>query len=107
MNEKITKLKTEIKNLNIDIIPPLKEQKSILLVKQKELKKQEDNVKLEKKKLKIVTILRALMKDLPSRLLPNYINRINAKATEILQSIIPESDIQGIILNNDYSLQIN
>ncbi|MHA1442932.1 MAG: hypothetical protein ACTSPK_13895, partial [Candidatus Heimdallarchaeota archaeon] len=107
MNEKITKLKTEIKNLNNDIIPPLKEQKSNLLVKQKKLKKQEDNVKLEKKKLEIVTILRALMKDLPSRLLPNYINRINAKATEILQSIIPESDIQGIILNNDYSLQIN
>jgi len=107
MNEKITKLKTEIKNLNNDIIPPLKEQKVILLKKQKELKKHEINVKLEKKKLEIVTILRALMKDLPSRLLPNYINRINAKATEILQSIIPESDIQGIILNDDYSLQIN
>lgn len=107
MNETITKLKTEIKNLKNDIIPPLKEQKSILLGKQKELTKQVDDVKLEKKKLEIVTILRALMKDLPSRLLPNYINRINAKATEILQSIIPESDIQGIILNDDYSLQIN
>ena len=107
LNNKITSLKTEIKNLKNDIIPPLKEQKTLLLNKQKELKKQEACIKLEKKKLEIVAILRALMKDLPSRLLPNYINRINAKATEILQSIIPESDIQGIILNDDYSLHIN
>ena len=46
------------------------------------------------------------MRELPNRLLPNFIQRINKTATEILQSIVPGSDIQNIVLEDDYSLKI-
>jgi len=95
-----------IKSLNEQIIPPLIERKNNLLEKEKNLKKKESNLKLENKKCEITSILRALMRELPNRLLPNFIERINRAATDILQNILPGSDIQSIILNDDYSLSI-
>ncbi|MHA1123296.1 MAG: hypothetical protein ACTSPC_10925 [Candidatus Heimdallarchaeota archaeon] len=95
-----------VKSLNEQIIPPLIERKNNLLEKEKNLKKKESNLKLENKKREITSILRALMRELPNRLLPNFIERINRAATDILQNILPGSDIQSIILNDDYSLSI-
>ncbi len=102
----ISALESSVNMLANEVIPPLLERKRKLQVKEKELKKTESDLKLENKKKEIVSILRALMRELPNRLLPNFIERINNAATEILQSIIPGSDIQSIILNDDYSLNI-
>lgn len=95
-----------ITSLNEQVIPPLIEQKNNLLIKESNLKEKDANLKLENKKREITIILRALMRELPNRLLPNFIERINLAATDILQNIIPSSDIQSIILNSDYSLNI-
>lgn len=95
-----------ITSLNEEVIPPLIEQKNNLLIKKSNLKEKDDNLKLENKKREITIILRALMRELPNRLLPNFIERINLAATDILQNIMPGSDIQSIILNADYSLNI-
>ncbi|MBK5114152.1 MAG: SMC family ATPase [Candidatus Heimdallarchaeota archaeon] len=95
-----------ITSLNEEVIPPLIKQKNNLLVKKSDLKEKDACLKLENKKREITIILRALMRELPNRLLPNFIERINLAATDILQNIIPGSDIQNIILNADYSLNI-
>ncbi len=102
----ISAKQTSIKTLIEDIIPPLIDQKNNLLQKESEVKEKESALQLENKKKEITTILRGLMRELPNRLLPTFIERINSAATEILQSIIPGSDIQSIVLNDDYSLNI-
>jgi len=106
LGETISSKKTNIKNLKEDIIPPLVERQESLLKNETDLHKKEIILTLENKKKEITSILRGLMRELPNRLLPNFIERINTTATEILQSIIPGSDIQNIVLNDDYSLQI-
>ncbi|GAH05078.1 unnamed protein product, partial [marine sediment metagenome] len=70
-----------ITSLNDEVIPPLVEQKNNLLTKESDLKEKDDNLKLENKKREITIILRALMRELPNRLLPNFIERINLAAT--------------------------
>ncbi|MBN1328531.1 MAG: SMC family ATPase [Candidatus Heimdallarchaeota archaeon] len=102
----ISAKETAIKSLVEDIIPPLIEQKNSLLQKENEVKEKEKSLQLENKKREITSVLRGLMRELPNRLLPTFIERINSTATEILQSIIPSSDIQSIVLNDDYSLNI-
>ncbi|HUT82174.1 MAG TPA: SMC family ATPase [Candidatus Bathyarchaeia archaeon] len=102
----ISAKEASIKSLVEDIIPPLIEHKNDLLQKESEVKEKEKSLQLENKKKEITSILRGLMRELPNRLLPTFIERINSTATEILQSIIPGSDIQSIILNDDYSLSI-
>jgi len=106
LSNEISGKESLVKSLNEQIIPPLLEQKNNLLEKEKNLKEKESNLKIENKKREITSILRALMRELPNRLLPNFIERINRAATDILQNIIPGSDIQSIILNDDYSLDI-
>ncbi len=106
MSEKIASYNTSILALKDVIIPPLEKQKIALQEKMKQLNELDNKSKQENKKKKIVSILRSLMRELPNRLLPNYIERISNTATEILQSIAPESDIQSIIVNDDYSLNI-
>ncbi len=106
LSNEISGKESLVKSLNEQIIPPLLEQKNNLLEKEKNLKEKESNLKLENKKREITSILRALMRELPNRLLPNFIERINRAATDILQNILPGSDIQSIILNDDYSLSI-
>ncbi|NHJ38996.1 MAG: hypothetical protein FK731_03115 [Asgard group archaeon] len=106
LGNKISSKETIIKSLNEDIIPPLIEQINKLEKKENQLKEKEIERKQEIKKKEITSILRGLMRELPNRLLPNFIERINNTATEILQSIIPGSDIQNIVLNDDYSLNI-
>jgi exonuclease SbcC len=88
------------------VIPPLEEFVNHLIKKERELKEAEKKHEQETKKKIITSILRELMRELPNQLLPNFITRINETATDILQSIIPGSDIQGILLNDDYSLSI-
>ncbi|TET30328.1 MAG: SMC family ATPase [Candidatus Heimdallarchaeota archaeon] len=106
LSNEISGKESLVKSLNEQIIPPLLEQKNNLLEKEKNLKEKESNLKIENKKREITSILRALMRELPNRLLPNFIERINRAATDILQNILPGSDIQSIILNDDYSLSI-
>ncbi len=106
MRDKIVTYKTSILTLKEEIIPPLEKQKKDLQEKTNQLAKLDEKTNQENKKKKIVSILRSLMRELPNRLLPNYIERISNTATEILQSIAPESDIQSIIVNDDYSLNI-
>lgn len=106
MSDMIASYKTSIVTLKEEIIPPLEEQKEALQEKMNQLAKLDEKTNQENKKKKIVSILRSLMRELPNRLLPNYIERISNTATEILQSIAPESDIQSIIVNDDYSLNI-
>ncbi|MHA1154699.1 MAG: AAA family ATPase [Candidatus Heimdallarchaeota archaeon] len=106
MSEKIASYNTSILALKDVIIPPLEKQKIALQEKMNQLTELDKKSNQENKKKKIVSILRSLMRELPNRLLPNYIERISNTATEILQSIAPESDIQSIIVNDDYSLNI-
>ncbi|HUU79723.1 MAG TPA: SMC family ATPase [candidate division Zixibacteria bacterium] len=105
-SKQISSIQTSVKNLKEEIIPPLIEQKKQLLSKEKDLIKFDQELTIEDKKKEITSILRSLMRELPNRLLPNYISKINSTSTEILQSIIPESDIQGIVVNDDYSINI-
>ncbi|MHA1556875.1 MAG: AAA family ATPase [Candidatus Heimdallarchaeota archaeon] len=106
LSDKIASYKTSILALKDEIIPPLEEQKKVLQEKMNQLAELDAKSNQENKKKKIVSILRSLMRELPNRLLPNYIERISNTATDILQSIAPESDIQSIIVNDDYSLNI-
>ncbi|MCF2142543.1 MAG: AAA family ATPase [Candidatus Heimdallarchaeota archaeon] len=106
MTAEIAGKKAALSSLKNEVLPPLKDQ--IRTLEQKEEKAQQimKELKLEKKKREVVKILRSLMRELPNRLLPNFIQRINKTATEILQSIVPGSDIQNIVLEDDYSLKI-
>jgi exonuclease SbcC len=102
----ISSKEATIRSLKDEVIPPLVEQIKKLENKEKQLKDKEIEIKHERKKVEISSILRGLMRELPNKLLPNFIERINRTATEILQSIMPGSDIQNIVLNDDYSLNI-
>ncbi|NHJ47678.1 MAG: SMC family ATPase [Asgard group archaeon] len=106
LDKKLVAINSNIDNLAKKVIPPLIEFVDILVKKEKELGELENNLKSEEKKKIITSILRGLMRELPNQLLPNFIHRINRTATEILQSIIPGSDIQSIVLHDDYSLSI-
>ncbi|MFW9924712.1 MAG: AAA family ATPase [Candidatus Thorarchaeota archaeon] len=105
-NDTIIAKKSSVKFLKEETIPLMKEQIQGLENKEKQLEKNILQLTSEKKKEIITGILRNLMRELPNKLLPNYIEKVSHVATEILQSIMPESDIQSIMINSDYSLQI-
>jgi len=98
--------KATINSLKNDVLPPLKGQIKDLEEKKQKAQQIEKSLELERKKKEITKILRGIMRELPNRLLPTFIQRINKTSTEILQSIIPGSDIQNIVLEDDYSLKI-
>ena len=106
LNTSIISMNTTVQNIQEEILPPLIKQKNQLMQKNQQLKKTVKDLTLENKKREICVILRSIMRELPNRLLPNYITTINKTSTEILRTIAPESDIQGIVVNDDYSIDV-
>jgi exonuclease SbcC len=99
--------KTELESLKKEILPPLRSQVKDLQEKQNKYENIIKDFKLEKKKREAVIFLRWLMRALPERLLPNYLQKISDGATELLRTLIPTDGLQGVILNSDYTIEIN